>query len=330
LLEVAADQRTLQDKDVGRKLLLLIALLATLVVLGSWDNRRQMQRVLDEGYATTAQLTGAQHQRLLPLAADGWRPRFVEQELSVDLTWKGEDSQQHSFRKVPVSESFARSIVSGDQVRLVTVPVKVLDDESAPPVITVDTAARLASLQSWLAAAGYAALAAWAGFAALTLLQGRAGPAGSVTLPPRRSLIGLALLVVGGFLAFSAWSHGRSVDALGLGGEQVTAEILDVTGGNGAYRVRLSWKDGQGAVHHFGPTPVSEAFWNKITHDGVLAVHQTAIRYRPDDPRAQPLIVDDAPAQHWSTQLAMGGGLVLLLFGSALFASGLRAMRNRP
>ena len=34
---------------LSRKLLLLIALLATLVVLGCWDNRRQMQRVLDEG-----------------------------------------------------------------------------------------------------------------------------------------------------------------------------------------------------------------------------------------------------------------------------------------
>src|SRR5689334_15962314 len=120
---------------MGRKLLLLIALLATLVLLGSWDNRRQMQRVLDEGYATTAQLTGAQYRRKLPLAADGWRPRFVEQELSVDLGWQGKDGKPRSFRKVPVSESFARGIINGDQVRLVTVPVKVLDDESAPPVI---------------------------------------------------------------------------------------------------------------------------------------------------------------------------------------------------
>ena len=44
----------------GRSLLLLIALLATLVMLGCWDARRGMQRVLDQGYATTAQLTGAQ------------------------------------------------------------------------------------------------------------------------------------------------------------------------------------------------------------------------------------------------------------------------------
>ena len=120
----------------GRNLLLLIGLLATLVVVGIWDSRMQMQRVLDEGYATTAQLTGAQFQRTMPFAADGWRPRFVEQELSVDLTWQGQDGKPRTFRKVPISESLARMIVNGDQVRLIPVPVKVLDDESAPPVIT--------------------------------------------------------------------------------------------------------------------------------------------------------------------------------------------------
>ena len=94
---------------MGRKLLLLIALLATLVVLGCWDNRRQMQRVLDEGYATTAQLTGAQYQRKLPLAADGWRPRLDEQEVSVDLTWQGKDVKAYSFANVPISEAFIRA-----------------------------------------------------------------------------------------------------------------------------------------------------------------------------------------------------------------------------
>ena len=67
----------------GRSLLLLIALLATLVMLGCWDARREMQRVLDQGYATTAQLTGAQFTRMMPIAADGWRPRFIEQDLAA-------------------------------------------------------------------------------------------------------------------------------------------------------------------------------------------------------------------------------------------------------
>ncbi|CAN5185522.1 hypothetical protein BH10PSE6_BH10PSE6_31310 [soil metagenome] len=323
---------------MGRKLLLIIALLATLVVLGCWDNRQGIQRVLDQGYATTAQVTGAQYQRKMPIAADGWRPRFVEQEISVDLRWQGKDGKPREHHKVPVSENLARSIVNGDQVRLVTLPVKVLDDDSAVPVITSDASARLTSLQSWLAAAGYTALATWAGFAALTLLHGRGGgtrgrPA--IVIPPRRTLIGLAALVIGGFLAFSAWSDGRSIDAIALGGDEVTADIVNATalpakdGGKVAYAVRLSWKDG-GTVHHFGPAPVSEAFWNKITKDGELKVRQTLIRYRQDDAQPRPLIVDDAPERQWWTQAAMVAGLFLLVFGAALLFSGLRSLRNQP
>jgi len=328
---------------VGRKLLLVIALLATLVVLGCWDNRQSMQRVLDQGYATTAQVTGAQYQRKMPIAADGWRPRFVEQELSVDLRWQGKDGKPHEHRKVPISESLARGIVNGEQVRLVTLPVKVLDEETAVPVITADAAARLESLQSWLAAAGYAALASWAGFAALTLLQGRgrgrpitAMARSAPALPPRRTLIGLAALVAGGFLAFSAWSDGRSVDAIALGGSEVAAEIVDATalpakdGGKVSHAVRLAWKDGQGSVHHFGPMVVSEAFWNRITRDGQLTVRNTLIRYRQDDPQPRPLIVDDAPEQQWMTKAAMFAGLALLVVGSAFLFSGLRAWRNEP
>ena len=326
---------------MGRKLLLLIALLATLVVLGCWDNRQSMQRVLDQGYATTAQVTGAQYQRKMPIAADGWRPRFVEQELSVDLRWQGRDGKPREYRKVPISESLARSIVNGEQVRLVTLPVKVLDDETAVPVITADAAARLESLQSWLAAAGYVALASWAGFAALTLLQGRGRPVTAMArsapmLPPRRTLIGLGTLAFGGFLAFSAWSDARSVDAIALGGSEITAEIVDATilpakdGGEVSHAVRLAWKDGQGAVHHFGPMRVSEAFWKRITRDGQLTVRQTLIRYRQDDAQPRPLIVDDAPERHWWTQAAMVAGLALMIVGSAFLFSGLRALRNEP
>jgi hypothetical protein len=317
---------------MGRTLLLLIAVVATLVVLGSWDNRRQMQRVLDEGYATTAQVTGAQYQRKMPLAADGWRPRLVEQELSVDLTWQGKDGKTHTFRKVPISDSLARMIVDGEQVRLMPVPVKVLDDESAPPVITSDASARLASLQSWLAAAGYAALAAWAGFVAMTLLPRRGRrtitAAPPQPLPPKRTFVGLGLLVIGGFLAFSAWSSGRSADSVALGGQEVTADIVDASQSKAGHVVRLAWKDGQGAVHHYGPIPISEAFWNKITQNGQLTVHQTTVRYRPDEQQVRPLIVDDAPAEQWSTRLAMGAGLLLMMFGAAFFASGLRARRT--
>jgi hypothetical protein len=314
---------------VGRNFLLLIALLATLVLLGSWDNRRQMQRVLDEGYPTTAQLTGAQSMPIV--AVNGWRPRFIEQSLAVDLEWKGKDGQPHTFRNVPISAGFERSIVNGNQVRLVPVPAKVLDDGSAVPVIVSDASARLASLQSWLAASGYAALAAWAGFAALTLLGGRGRRVVTAVppkpLPPPRTFYGLGLLVVGGFLAFSAWSSGRSADSIAVGGEQITADILQAIETKDGHAVRLGWSDGTG-VHHYGPIPISEAFWSKISQNGQLTVHQTAIRYRADDAAARPLIVDDAPETQWSVRVAMGTGLLLMMFGAALFASGLRARRN--
>ncbi len=326
----------------GRNLLLLIALLATLVVLGCWDNRVTMQRVLEQGYATTAQLTGAQFQRTMPIAADGWRPRFVEQGLSVDLSWKGKDGRVHEYKKVPVTEGLARTIVSGDQVRLVTVPVKVLDDEGAVPVITSDATARLASLQSWLSIAGYIALAAWAGFAASSLFARGTGTGGSsakpIEVPQRRTLVGLALVVVGAFAAFQAWSEGGPNDPAALGGTEVMADITDAStvtdksGGSAApvHAVRLAWKDGLGNVHLFGPTRVGEAFWNKVSQNGQLTAKQTPIRVREEDPMARPALVDDAPEQRWQVRAAMIFGLVCIVLGAGCLVSSARVvMRQR-
>jgi hypothetical protein len=321
----------------GRNLLLVIAVLASLVVLGCWDNRREMQRVLDQGYATTAQLTGAQYQRTMPLAADGWRPRFVEQDLSVDLSWKGKDGKTYEHKKVPVSERFARTIVSGDQVRLLPLPVKVLDDASAVPVIIGDATARLASLQTWVSLAGYIALAGWVGFAAASLFGRRPGAVTAdkaIDIPPRRTLLGLVLLLVGGFMAFQSWSESQSNEALAIGGVDISAEISDAAsaakgGGAPSYTIRLAWKDGQGSVHHFGPTPVSEAFWNKITRNGQLVVRQTAIRVREDDPTARPVLVDDAPEQHWQARFGMTAGLALLVIGAGCLFSAARTVARQ-
>ena len=309
----------------GRNLLLLIALLASLVVLGIWDNRSQMQRVLDQGYATTAQLTGAQFQRTMPLAADGWRPRFVEQDLSVDLSWKGKDGKTYEHKKVPVTEAFARGIVSGDQVRLVTVPVKVLDDDSAIPVITSDAAARLASLKTWLTLSGYIALAAWAGFAASSLFGPRRGAATAdkpMAVPPKRTLLGLVLLLVGAFTALQAWSEGSANDPAAIPGKDYSADITNAAN----HAVRLAWTDGQGSVHHFGPVRVSDAFWGKITQNDQLTVHRTPIRVREDDPMARPVLVDDAPEPSWLARAAMVGGLLLMAVGAGCLFSAARAV----
>jgi hypothetical protein len=322
----------------GRSLLLLIALLATLVMLGCWDARREMQRVLDQGYVTTAQLTGAQFTRMMPIAADGWRPRFIEQDLAVDLSWKGKDGKTYEHKKVPVTEGFARTIVSGDQVRLITVPAKVLDDDGAVPVITADATARLASLQTWLSMSGYIALAAWVGFAAASLFGARpvgGSAAKPIQIPPRRTLLGLVLVLVGGFTAFQAWTEGRSNDPISIGGKDIVADITDARsvaakdGGASSYLVRLSWKDGQGSVHHFGPTRVSEGFWKKITQNDQLTVRQTPIRVREEDPMARPVLVEDVPEEHWLVRAAMIGGMALLVIGAALLFSAARAVSRQ-
>ena len=136
-----------------RNLLLLIAIFATIVAAGCWDDRRTLQRVLDDGYSTVVEITGAQNQRLAPFAFDGWRPRFVEQGLSVNLKWNGKDGKPHTFEKVPVTDDFAHTIIEGDQVRLAPVDASVavkalsrlepgfdlLDRESAEAIAAVTT-----------------------------------------------------------------------------------------------------------------------------------------------------------------------------------------------
>ena len=92
--------------------------------------------------------------------------------------------------------------------------------------------------------------------------------------------------------------------------------------------MQLGWKDGQGGVHHFGPLPISEAFWNKITSDGKLTVHETRARVRLDDAMGRPEIVDDAPGERLQTKAVLGGGIALLLLGAGCLLSAARKMRQ--
>ncbi|MFI4998397.1 MAG: hypothetical protein ACHQK9_00840 [Reyranellales bacterium] len=326
---------------MARRLLLLIACLATVVVLGSWDNRRELQRVLEGGYATTAEITGAQFQRRMPFALDGWWPRFVEQDLSIDLKWQGKDGKPREHRKVPVTESFAKTIVSGDQVQLVTVAVKVQDDDRTVPVVTADSGARLASLQSWVKLSGYLAMFAWAAIAAMGIWQWRrgAGPTAAAAPAlfdiPRRPLFGFLALVLGGILAFYGWSAGQPSDSAAVGGVETTAEIIGVTkshgkeGGAPAYALQLSWKDSQGAVHHYGPVQITEAFWKAITRDGELAVHQTRIRVSELGPQPRPMILADPPETPWQARAGLLGGLAIMAGGIGLLLSAF-AQARRP
>jgi hypothetical protein len=326
-----------------RNLMLLVAIFASLVAAGCWDSRRNMQHVLDEGYSTIVEITGAQLQRLAPFALDGWRPRFVEQRLSVDLKWTGKDGKPHQFKKVPVTEQFASTIVEGDQVKLAIVPAKVLDDEQAVPVIDADAAARFASLQEWILSSAYIAGAAWIGFAAFTVWLARARSAAAVSaspgavimaFPPRRTLFGVAALLVGAILAFRAWSLEGEGSGGGAGGIETTAEITSTTAlggasGAGAHVIQLSWKDARGGVHHFGPVHVSDKFWNKITRNGELTVHEARIRYAGQGIDARPSLVDDTPETTWKVEFALMSGISLLVIGAASLVSALRHARRQ-
>lgn len=317
-----------------RNLMGLVAFFASLAVLGCWDNRREIARVLEQGYVTEVQITGAQFQRLVPFAVDGWRPRLVEQALSVDVQWLGKDGKTHVHRKVPVSERLERSIVNGEQVKLIAVPAKVLDDDTSVPVLTFDAAARLESLDEWLAVTGYLAALGWIGVAAMTLWQrrrvrqpvtGRAA-SGPVNIPSERLLIGIVALCVGLFLTVRTWT---SYEGTGPGGSatvEVDAEIVNVSGP--PYAVQLGWKDGQGGVHHYGPLPVSEAFRNKITRDGNLIVHETRVRLSNDAAMVHPVILDDPPAMPWRGKAILAAGLALTALGAGFLLSVARILRR--
>lgn len=319
----------------GQRLLLLIALLASLVVLGVWDNQHQMERVLEQGYDAPGRITDAQFQRKAPFAVDGWRPRFVEQDLSVDVQWSGRDGKEHTHKKVPVSESFARTIVSGDQVRLAALALKALDDEQSVPVILSDASQRLASLKSWMTISGYAALAAWAAFAAVTLVMKRArqqrgaGISKPLEIPPRRTILGLALLLIGGYLAFQSWSASEAADAARHEGTAVSAEILAIAGGAGSHTIQLAWKGDDGAVHHFGPVPISDAFYGQIAKDGQLAVRQTELRIHDDDLTKRPVVVADVPYGGWLGRIGLGAGVAFLVIGLGCLGSAARYIATR-
>jgi hypothetical protein len=166
----------------------------------------------------------------------------------------GKDGKAHEHKKVPVSEAFAQTIVSGDQVRLVTLPVRCW---TTPPCRSSRRHGRtVASLRSWLTISGYIALAAWAGVAALSLFgrrQGEYDGDGSLPTFRRATLLGLVLLVGGCFWRSTpgrAEPIGRCHRSRrqGCGGRDHRRHNRDCQERRGtSHTVRLS-EDGQGAV----------------------------------------------------------------------------------
>jgi len=313
-----------------------VAAFAGLVVLvGLWDNERTIRRNLDVGYDTSAMVTGANEQHRAPLAFDGLRPRFLDDTYSLDLSWRGRDGIERTRLNVPVSDEYMASLMVGDKVRLVPVPIKVVDEDGAVPTIAPDAAARLAHL------AGFATWAGWgtaiAAFVFVVGLGGRwwrhrsaatGSDLASATwhIPPRLGVLTIFCLGAAGMTGYYSFRDSWDAEAMRARGHDVTAAITGFHSTVGSdhtvsYAIDLAWRDGSGAERHFGPTHISDAYARRITANGALTTKQTTIRYLEEDASARPMIMADAVEQARQNQIGrvMTGvfGVVGIAFAAA-------------
>jgi hypothetical protein len=125
----------------------MIIVAASLFLGISW-NQNAIQRVLHDGYDSTARITSAQETGLrFPFVLEGWWPRFVDEALSINLKWTGRDGAERSRSGIAVSNAYAARIMDGNAVKLIEVPVRVIDDKSSLPVIIEDASDRLRHIQ---------------------------------------------------------------------------------------------------------------------------------------------------------------------------------------
>ncbi|MEX3422861.1 hypothetical protein H0911_28895, partial [Bacillus sp. HSTU-bmb18] len=78
-----------------------------------------------------------------PLTFDGLRPRLLDESYALDLAWRSADGEERMRQKVPVSGEFLATVMVGDKVRPVPVPIRVTDEADAVPTIVPDAAERL-------------------------------------------------------------------------------------------------------------------------------------------------------------------------------------------
>jgi hypothetical protein len=311
-----------------------------LALVGIWDNERTIHRNLDDGYDTTAMVTGATEQHRSPLTFDGLRPRFVDEIYSLDLAWRGRDGIERSRQKVPVSQEYIAPLMAGDKVRLVPVPIKVMDEDGAVPTIAPDATARLERLNRLATWAGYgtaiAALVFAVSFGGRWWRNRRTagfGPAPATWhIPPRLAILTVFCLGFAGMVGCFSLKDGWDAATMRTHGRDAIAAITGFhttlnSDHTAAYTVDLTWQDGSGAERHFGPTHISNAYAQQIARNGTLVARQTAIRYLEEDGSARPIIVADADER---TRQDGFGWMATAVFGLAgLALAGLTAWRTR-
>jgi hypothetical protein len=310
-----------------------------LILMGAWDDERTIRRNLDAGDDTRAMITGAneQHGFRFPLAFDGLRPRFLDQTYSLDLTWRGGDGAERARQKVPVTDEYMASLMVGDKVRLVPVPIKVVDEDGAVPTIAPDATARLDHLNGLATFVGYgtalAALVFVVNFGARWWRRSRSAAAAlgpevepaAWHIPPRLTLLTILCLGAAGMFGYYSIKEGWEAEAMQVRGRNATAAITDFRATVGddrriSYMIDLAWRDGSGVERHFGPTHVSDAYAQRIAANGTLVTRQTTIRYLEENPTARPIIVADADERTKNDQLGRVAAMVFGVAGLALAA----------
>jgi len=315
---------------------LFIALLGCLVLLGVWDNKRTILRNLDEGYDTSAMVTGAHEQHRLPLVFDGFRPRFLDDTYLLDLTWRGRDGDERICHRVPVSSGYMGSLMVGGRLGLTSVPIKVLDEQGAVPAITPDAAARLVRLDGFAIWVRYGTVIAGIVFtvgfggrwwrrnngAAIAVAGGSAPAAWHIS--PRLAMLTLSCVGFAGMSGYYSFKDSRDAAAMRAHGRDAVATVTDLHAELGSdrtisYTIELAWLDGSGTERRFGPTHISNVYARRIAPNGTLVTRQTTVRYLEEDRSARPVIVADADErsrQDWLGQvMTVVLGLTGVVFG---------------
>jgi hypothetical protein len=331
-----------------RGVLIVFVAVGVLAALGMYWHQHDIENVMRDGYGTTGKITSAEVvSNRFPFVFDGIWPRYVDENLSIGLQWTGKDGVQRERKGIAVSAAYAARITAGNQLKLLTVPVQVVDDESSLPVIVEDFDDHLSHIRStsrfMLAGAGICAviLALVIGWQAWSSRRDGAGSAAVVAgsrrpFPFILGMLTAVMLPFGGYMLVTSYFEQNTLKEILDHGDEVTADITraygEVTkaGDAPSYLVTLAWTDKGGQPQTYGPTHISPGFWQKITRNGVQSVRQTKIRYLSGRPDARPLIVADAAEAQYQNNFGVNGGAVFLVFGLILAGVTVFRYRARP
>ncbi|WP_247503450.1 hypothetical protein [Bradyrhizobium sp. 1] len=327
-----------------RGILIVSLAVGVLATLGMYWHQHDIERVMRDGYSTTGKITSAEVvSSRFPFVFDGAWPRYVDENLSIGLQWTGRDGVQHEHKGIAVSTAYAARVTAGNQLKLLTIPIQVVDDNSSLPVVVEDLDDHLSHIRSlsrfMLAGAGVCAVLlllviGWQAWSARRSGPGSAAIAtASRPIPFTLAMLTAVMLLFGGYMLVNSYVEQSTLKEILDHGDEATADItraygeVNKAGEAPSYLVTLAWTDKSGQQQSFGPTHISPAFWRQVTRNGIQTVRQTRIRYLLGRLDARPLIVDDAAEAQYQDSFGVKAGAVFLAFG--LILAGVTAFRYR-